>query len=86
MRHSTQVCLKNYPSAKIAVLYQNDDFGRDYVRVFKDALGHALDKMIVTRESKFVTERTSAVQATALRSKATDSDYESAYKQRHQRS
>ena len=40
--------LKNYPSAKIAVLYQNDDFGRDYVRVFKDALGHALDKMIVT--------------------------------------
>src|SRR5271166_2674323 len=31
--------LKEKPNAKIAILYQNDDFGRDYVLGLKDVLG-----------------------------------------------
>ena len=31
--------LKNHPNAKIAVLYQNDDYGKDYLKGFKDGLG-----------------------------------------------
>jgi branched-chain amino acid transport system substrate-binding protein len=42
--------LKEKPDGKIGVLYQNDDFGKDYVTGLKDALG---DKaaMIVAEES-----------------------------------
>ena len=29
----------NYPDAKIAVMYQNDDFGKDYLNGLKDGLG-----------------------------------------------
>ncbi len=31
--------LANHPNAKIAVLYQNDDYGKDYLKGFKDGLG-----------------------------------------------
>ncbi len=31
--------LKNRPDAKIGVLYQNDDFGKDYLKALKDHLG-----------------------------------------------
>jgi branched-chain amino acid transport system substrate-binding protein len=31
--------LSNHPNAKIAILYQNDDLGKDYVKGLKDALG-----------------------------------------------
>ena len=31
--------LKNHPNAKIAVLYQNDDYGKDYLKGFKDGFG-----------------------------------------------
>ena len=34
-----QQILKTKPAAKIAILYQNDDFGKDYVKGFKDELG-----------------------------------------------
>ena len=30
--------LKNFPNAKIGVLYQNDDYGKDYLKGFKDGL------------------------------------------------
>jgi branched-chain amino acid transport system substrate-binding protein len=33
-----QFVLQNYPNAKIGVLYQNDDSGKDYLRGFKDGL------------------------------------------------
>jgi ABC-type branched-subunit amino acid transport system substrate-binding protein len=39
--------LKNLPDAKIAVLYQNDDFGKDYLTGLRDGLGDKADKMIV---------------------------------------
>jgi branched-chain amino acid transport system substrate-binding protein len=40
--------LKEKPNPKIAILYQNDDFGKDYVAGVKDVLGEKFDKMVVT--------------------------------------
>jgi len=42
--------LKEKPDAKIGVLYQNDDFGKDYLKGLKDVLG-AKSAMIVAEES-----------------------------------
>jgi branched-chain amino acid transport system substrate-binding protein len=38
--------LKEKPNAKIALLYQNDDFGKDYLLGLKDVLGDKFDKMV----------------------------------------
>ena len=43
--------LKNKPDAKVAVFYQNDDFGKDYVTGLKDIFGDKASKMIVAEES-----------------------------------
>ena len=40
--------LKEKPNAKIAILYQNDDLGKDYLAGMKDVLGDNFDKMVVT--------------------------------------
>jgi len=47
--------LQEKPDAKIAVLYQNDDFGKDYLKGLKDGLG-AKASMIVAEESYETTE------------------------------
>jgi branched-chain amino acid transport system substrate-binding protein len=39
--------LSNYPNGKIAVLYQRDDLGRDYIKGLRDRLGERADTMIV---------------------------------------
>jgi branched-chain amino acid transport system substrate-binding protein len=49
--------LKNYPNAKIAVLYQNDDYGKDYLKGLKDGLGSKVS-MIVAEEAYETTEPT----------------------------
>jgi branched-chain amino acid transport system substrate-binding protein len=46
-----QYLLKNRPDATIAVLYQNDDFGKDYLKALRDHLGAKADKMIVAEAS-----------------------------------
>ncbi len=43
--------LKNMPNAKIAVLYQNDDYGKDYLKGLKDGLGQKAASMIVAEDS-----------------------------------
>jgi ABC-type branched-subunit amino acid transport system substrate-binding protein len=48
--------LKEKPSAKIAVLYQNDDYGKDYLKGLKDGLGAKAASMIVAEESYETTE------------------------------
>jgi branched-chain amino acid transport system substrate-binding protein len=48
--------LKEKPNAKIAVLYQNDDFGKDYLKGLKDGLGAKASTMIVAEESYEVSE------------------------------
>jgi ABC-type branched-subunit amino acid transport system substrate-binding protein len=50
--------LKEKPNAKIAVLYQNDDYGKDYVKGLKDGLGAKAASMIVAEESFETTEPT----------------------------
>jgi branched-chain amino acid transport system substrate-binding protein len=47
--------LTEKPDARIAVLYQNDDFGKDYVKGLKDGLG-AKTSMIVAEESYATSE------------------------------
>ena len=55
---------KNHPNAKIAILYQNDSYGKDYVAGFKSALGTAKVKSQVVREEPYVLgERPAAVAA-----------------------
>jgi len=49
--------LKEKPDAKIAVLYQNDDFGKDVLKGLKDGLGDKAS-MIVAATSYEVTEPT----------------------------
>src|SRR5438552_17499420 len=53
-----QYVLKNVPNAKIGILYQNDDYGKDYVKGLKDALGEAAKKLIVLEQSYEVTDPT----------------------------
>ena len=43
--------LKDKPGAKIGVLFQNDDFGKDYLKGLKDGLGDKAASMIVMEES-----------------------------------
>jgi branched-chain amino acid transport system substrate-binding protein len=49
--------MKEKPDAKIAVLYQNDDFGKDYQKGFRDAFGSKAS-MIITEESYEISEPT----------------------------
>jgi ABC-type branched-subunit amino acid transport system substrate-binding protein len=48
--------LKEKPDAKIAILYQNDDYGKDYVKGLKDGLGAKAASMIIAEESYETTE------------------------------
>ena len=50
--------LKEKPGTKIAVLYQNDDYGKDYLKGLKDGLGDKAASMIVAEESFETTEPT----------------------------
>jgi branched-chain amino acid transport system substrate-binding protein len=50
--------LKNMPNAKIAILFQNDDYGKDYVKGLKDGLGAKAASMIVAEDSYETTEPT----------------------------
>ena len=65
--------LTNHPNARIGVLYQNDDYGQDYLKGLTDGLG-AKASMIVDSESYDVTAAipTLATQLTKLRGKGAD--------------
>jgi len=43
--------MKNKPDAKVAVFYQNDDFGKDYVAGLKDVFGDKASSIIIAEES-----------------------------------
>ena len=58
--------LKNLPDAKIAVLYQNDDYGKDYLNGLRAGLGDKADKMIVATQSYETTDPTVDSQIVAL--------------------
>jgi branched-chain amino acid transport system substrate-binding protein len=63
--------LKEKPNAKIAILYQNDDFGKDYPAGMKDVLGDNFDKMVVTASYE-TTDPTVDSQLTSLQSAGAD--------------
>src|ERR1700710_476527 len=64
--------LKNKPDAKIAVLYQNDDYGKDYLKGLKDGLGAKAASMIVMEESYEVSEPTIDSHIVNLKSTSTE--------------
>ncbi|CAN7736421.1 ABC transporter substrate-binding protein [Bradyrhizobium sp. LjRoot220] len=64
--------LKEKPNAKIAVLYQNDDYGKDYLKGFKDGLGAKAASMIVIEESYEVSEPTIDSHIVKLKSTGAD--------------
>jgi ABC-type branched-subunit amino acid transport system substrate-binding protein len=66
--------LENYPNAKIAILYQNDDLGKDYVKGLKDGLG-AKAKMIVAEASYELSDPTVDSQMVTLKSSGADLFY-----------
>lgn len=59
--------LKNSPTAKIAILYQNDDFGKDYLKGFLDGLGERAKTMVVAQQSYEVTDPTVGSQLLILK-------------------
>ena len=63
--------LKELPTAKIGVLYQNDDFGKDYLRGFKAGLGGKTD-LIVKELSYEVSDPTIDSQIVNLRAAGVD--------------
>jgi ABC-type branched-subunit amino acid transport system substrate-binding protein len=63
--------LKNKPGAKIAVLYQNDDYGKDYLKGLKDGLGDKVG-MIVAEASYEVSDPTVDSQIVTLKSSGAD--------------
>ncbi len=62
---------RTQPSAKIGLIYQNDDFGKDYVNGFRDVLGDGFDRQ-VTIASYEVTDATVDSQLISLRSAGCD--------------
>ena len=67
-----QYILKNMPNAKIGVLYQNDDYGKDYLKGFKDGLGAKAASMIVKEVSYEVSDPTVDSQIVQLQGSGAD--------------
>ena len=53
-----QYIIKNYPNAKVGILYQNDDLGKDYLNGIKAGLGNQAAAMIVAEASYEVSDPT----------------------------
>ncbi len=53
-----QYIIKNHPDAKVGILYQNDDLGKDYLNGIKAGLGNKADAMIVAEASYEVSDPT----------------------------
>ena len=67
-----QYILKQYPNAKVGVLYQNDDLGKDYLSGFRAGLGYRADKMIVAEASYEITNPTIDSQIVRLKDAGAD--------------
>ena len=59
--------LKSLPDAKVAMLYQNDDSGKDHFTGLREGLGGKADKMIVGIQSYETTDATADSQIVTLR-------------------
>ncbi|MEO6408095.1 MAG: ABC transporter substrate-binding protein [Burkholderiaceae bacterium] len=64
--------LETKPNAKIGVLYQNDDYGRDYLKGLEDGLGAKAATMIVAKVTYEVTDPTVDSQMVTLKASGAD--------------
>jgi branched-chain amino acid transport system substrate-binding protein len=67
-----QYILKEYPNAKVGVLYQNDDLGKDYLNGIKSGLGDKAATMIVAEASYEVSDPTIDSQILKIKSAGAD--------------
>ena len=64
--------LQERPTGKIGILYQNDDYGKDYVKGIRDGLGAKAASMIIGEESYETTAPTIDSHVVALKSEGAD--------------
>jgi branched-chain amino acid transport system substrate-binding protein len=62
----------NAPNSKIAILYQNDDYGKDYIAGFEGGLGKNKSQIVATRGYNALTDTSVASQLLALRQSGAD--------------
>jgi len=67
-----QHILDTKPNAKIGIIYQNDDYGRDYLKGFEDGLGDKAKTMIVKKVSYEATDATIDSQMVDLKASGAD--------------
>jgi ABC-type branched-subunit amino acid transport system substrate-binding protein len=67
-----QHLLESKPNAKIGILYQNDDYGKDYLKGFIDGLGDKGKTMIVKQLTYEVTDATVDSQMVELKASGAD--------------
>jgi ABC-type branched-subunit amino acid transport system substrate-binding protein len=63
---------KQKPNARIAILYQNDDYGKDYLKSLKDTLGSKAASMIVAEEAYEVSDPTIDSHIVTMKSSGAD--------------
>jgi branched-chain amino acid transport system substrate-binding protein len=68
--------LANHPTAKIGILYQNDDLGKDYVKGLKDGLGAKASSMILAEASYELSDPTVDSQMVTLQTSGADLFYD----------
>jgi branched-chain amino acid transport system substrate-binding protein len=68
--------LDKMPNARIGVLYQNDDYGKDYLKGLKDALGDKAAKLIIAEVTYEVTDPTIDSQIVSLQASGADVFYD----------
>jgi len=64
--------LEKLPKAKVGILYQNDDYGKDYKQGFTDGLGDKTKTMVVLEQSYEVTDTTVDLQIVNLKNSGAD--------------
>jgi branched-chain amino acid transport system substrate-binding protein len=64
--------LDNLPDGKIGILYQNDDYGKDYVKGLKDGLGDKAKTMIISEQPYEVADPTVDSQIINLKASGAD--------------
>jgi branched-chain amino acid transport system substrate-binding protein len=64
--------LEHHPNGKIGILYQNDDYGKDYVKGMKDGLGDKAKTMIIAEQPYEVADPTVDSQVINLKASGAD--------------
>ncbi len=72
LAHEASFLRERRPEAKIAVLYENTDFGREYLAVLKELLGDRAREMIIAEASYETSEPTVDTQIIALEASGAD--------------